>query len=33
MHFVRTLDSVHVAVGDPLHLESQLDEDIGVPII
>lgn len=29
-NFVRTFDSVYVAVGTPLHLESQVDEDIGV---
>lgn len=31
-NFVRTFDSVYVAVGNPLHLESQVDEDIGVTI-
>uniref|UniRef100_A0A3P8Y227 Ig-like domain-containing protein n=1 Tax=Esox lucius TaxID=8010 RepID=A0A3P8Y227_ESOLU len=30
--FVKTLGSVSVAVGNPLHLECQLDEDIGVSI-
>lgn len=31
-YFVKTLESVSVAVGNPLHLECQLDEDTGVSI-